>query len=111
MKHNLNQIYHEKAIKTSILHYNLVCILQYNSFRQSHKLTRSAIGPPVQSAWSELVNYGDNALFLDLTGFSRSAFIRLEHNLFDNEPFQSFGRPRMLDPRSRLDLLLFFVNS
>ncbi len=41
----------------------------------------------------------------------RSAFIRLEHNLFDNEPFQSFGRPRMLDPRSRLDLLLFFVNS
>jgi len=90
----------------------LLFIVAYNSARNSRKLTRSALVAPKESPWMQLLNFGDAQSFLDLTGFSRDAFMRLERRLFTaRERKGNAGRPLSLDFRGQLGLYLFFLNS
>ena len=54
----------------------------YNSLRNRSQLTRSAILKPMSSPWAQLLNYGDDRSFLELTGFSRDSFYELRNVIF-----------------------------
>ena len=49
----------------------------FNSMRDRHYLTRSAILLPKLSPWRHLLCHGDDISFLELTGMSRSCFMLL----------------------------------
>ena len=93
----------------------LVIILghYFNSMRDRHKLTRSAIQPPSLAPWFRVMNWADDSSFLDITGFSRAAFMRLEGDLFPDGHVVGTkrGRPCELDERGQLGLYLLFCNS
>ena len=99
----------DSAMLVTIL---LAAILYYNSLRNRHKLTRSAIVSPKLSPWQHLLVNGDNQSFLEMTGFSKSAFKKLEKVVFPPVDYVApFGRPSSLDQRGELGLYLFYVNS
>jgi len=98
----------EELISLAIL---LAGILVYNGQRNRHRLTRSALLPPRQAPWMQLLNFGDQSSFLDLTGFTRPAFMELEAVLFGDSALGKRGRPSLLDDRGQLGLYLFFLGS
>lgn len=80
-------------------------VMVYNSARNRHRLTRSAIQPPKLSPWAFLLNHGDDGSFLELTGFTRPAFMQIEVVLFsDGNAGIKRGRPSLLDDRGQLGL-------
>ena len=66
---------------------------------------------PKFAPWMHLLNHGDDASFLDLTGFSRHAFMLLEQCVFSGANVKRVGRPSALDNRGKLGLYLFFIGS
>jgi hypothetical protein len=52
-------------------------VVLYNSLRNRHRLTRSAIVDPENSPWKNLLRNVDDASFLTLTGFSKRSFKNL----------------------------------
>jgi hypothetical protein len=60
------------------------------------------------SPWRHLYENGDNGSFLNLTGFSRNAFEEMHEYLYENvEDHTRAGRPRLLNTRDELGLILF----
>ena len=62
----------------------------HNSFRERHKLTRSAILSPESCAWRHLLQNGDEQSFLELTGFNKQTFNALVLILFDDHDTNLF---------------------
>lgn len=90
-----------------------LCLL-YNSIRKRSKLSREAIVSPSISPWHQLLNFGSNSSFLEITGFSRQAFMQLENCMlphFNARQRGIGGRPSMLDFRGRLGLYLVYAGS
>jgi hypothetical protein len=72
-------------------------VVLYNSLRNRHRLTRSAIVDPENSPWKNLLRNGDDASFLTLTGFSKRSFKKIVTILFFsdlNEQVRIAGRKR-----------------
>jgi hypothetical protein len=90
-----------------------VVAVYYNSIRSRHRITRSAILLPEASPWRNLLENGDDQSFLNLTGFSREAFNALHEVLFDENEYEveHVGRPRLMNTRDELGLLLFYCGS
>ena len=87
-------------------------LIYYNSIRRRHHLTRSGILAPNHSPWRYLYENGDEGSFLNLTGFSRQAFEEMHDYLYPNEPERhGAGRPRLLNSRDELGLILFYLGS
>ena len=64
------------------------------------------------SPWNTLLNFGDDGSFLEVTGFTKDSFIRLETCLLRNSaPVTRLGRPSTLDFRGQLGLYLLFMGS
>ena len=88
-----------------------VAILLYNAQREQHYLTRSAVVRPGSSPWSHLWHHGDEKSFLNLTGMSRTAFIKLKGIIFPEIDRPRMGRRPLLDENGQLGLLLFYMGS
>ena len=87
-------------------------LIYYNSIRRRHHLTRSGILAPIHSPWRHLYENGDEGSFLNLTGFSREAFEEMHDYLYPNEPeIHGAGRPRLLNSRDELGVILFYLGS
>lgn len=89
-------------------------VLYYNSLRNRHRLTRSAIVLPQHSPWAHIVANADEGSFLNLTGFTRHAFQQLADIIFPVEPFlvgRKRGRPQLLNDHGQLGLYLFYLGS
>ena len=87
-------------------------LVYYNSIRTHHYLTRTGILPTSVSPWRHLYENGDNGSFLNLTGFSRDAFEEMHDYLYENvEDRTGAGRPRLLNNRDELGLILFYLGS
>jgi hypothetical protein len=72
-------------------------VIYYNSIRRRHHLYRPAILLPSQSPWRHLYENGDDASFLNLTGFSREAFEELHDYINDDQAeHHGAGRRRLL---------------
>ena len=96
---------------TSIVGIIFAILCVYVSVRNRHNLTKSALPSVSASAWAALFNFGDDASFLELTGFDRASFYELHDIIFFGEERQSTGRPKKLDSYSELGLLLHYLNS
>ena len=84
----------------------------YNSVRNRSKLTISAILQPSMSPWQHLYANGDDTSFLEMTGFDRESFARLENCLFEEDLGERrAGHPCSLDNCRKLGLYLFYVGS
>ena len=94
---------------------NVICLLAiivaYNSVRERHYLLRAAIVRPRLSPWMHLLANGDDRSFLDVTGFTKDAFYRLETAVFPAGDVPTRGRPSSLDNKGKLGLVLFFLGS
>ena len=90
-----------------------VSILMYNDgIRCHHYVTWSGILPTTASPWRHLYENGDEVSFLNLTGFSREAFEEMHQYLYENvEEHYGAGRPRLLNTRDELGLILFYLGS
>ena len=87
-------------------------ILYYNSIRRRHLLTRSGILFPGQSPWRNLYENGDEGSFLNVTGFSREAFEEMHEYLYGDLPeHRGPGRPRLLNSRDELGIILTYLGS
>jgi len=87
-------------------------ILYYNSIRRRHLLTRSGILFPGQSPWRNLYENGDEGSFLNVTGFSREAFEEMHEHLYGDLPeHRGPGRPRLLNSRDELGIILTYLGS
>jgi len=87
-------------------------LIYHNSIRRRHHLTRSGILPTNASPWRHLYENGDEGSFLNLTGFSREAFEEMHDYLYDNVDHRvGAGRPRLLNSRDELGLILFYLGS
>jgi hypothetical protein len=96
----------------------MALVYLYNTARNRHRLTRSAIVDPDNSPWSHLVQHSDDSSFLNLTGFTKCAFNKLLRILFidgkdDNIRLsgRKRGRPTSLDKRGQLGLYMFYLGS
>ena len=90
----------------------MMAILLYNSQREQHYLLRAAVVNPIISPWNHLWCHGDDKSFLNLTGMSRAAFVKLENIAFPaNERETKGGRPSLLDRSGQLGLLLLYMGS
>ena len=89
----------------------------FNSMRDRHYLTRSAILLPKLSPWRHLLRHGDDISFLELTGMSRPCFMLLYKEIQKLGPIRNrlrrrrAGRPKMLTLKDEIGLLLFFLTS
>lgn len=89
-------------------------ILVYNNARSRRaKLGRSGLLWPQQAPWVKLYRHGDDGSFLNLTGFSKSAFVILNKIVFpeNDNGIMKRGRRSLLKPCDRLGLYLMYVNS
>ena len=87
-------------------------LVYYNSIRRHHYVTRSGNLPTTASSWRHLYENGDEVSFLNLTGFSGEAFEDMHQYLHENvEERYGAGRPRLLDTRDELGLILFYLGS
>ena len=68
-------------------------VTYYNSLRNRSKLTRPAILQPAMSSWNRLFNFGNDSSFLEMTGFTRAAFVSLREDVFSPR-IARYGRPR-----------------
>lgn len=93
----------------------VVSIFHHNSLRNRSKLTRSALLEPKLAPWEKLLNHGDNQSFLEVTGFTWRAFMKLERVLFPDSNLSTAnyrrGRPSGLNNRGKVGLYLLYVNS
>ena len=91
----------------------LGAILVYNSLRKRSKLSRLALLSPRESAWNRLMKYGDDQSFLEMTGFNRKIWVKLEDIIFPiKERIRSKrGRSPLLNDRGQLGLFIFFLGS
>ena len=91
----------------------LIAVLHYNSIRKRSFLTRSAIQHPKLSPGARVYVGADDRSFLELTGTTRAAFSLLEELYFPSgtHPRKKRGRPKLLNSKGQLGLLLFFLNS
>ena len=83
-------------------------VTYYNSLRNRSKLTRPAILQPAMSPWNRLFNFGDDSSFLEMTGFTRAAFVSLREAVFPPR-IARYGRPRSLDDNGDLGLYLLYL--
>ncbi|KAJ1415732.1 hypothetical protein B484DRAFT_297350, partial [Ochromonadaceae sp. CCMP2298] len=81
------------------------------SQRTRHKLLRAGILPPRLSSWAQLLNYGDTVSFLDVTGFTRHAFMALETALLRVHTVPVKGSAPALNFRGQIGLYLFYLGS
>jgi len=88
-------------------------IVYYNGIRRRHHHTRSGIIFPDRSPWRHLYDNGDEASsFLNLTGFTREAFDEMHEFLHgDDHDRIGPGRPRLLNTRDELGVILFYLGS
>jgi hypothetical protein len=87
-------------------------IIYYNGIRRRHHLTRSGILSPDRSPWRHLYENGDEASFLNLTGFTRQAFEEMHEFLHgDDQNRIGPGRRRLLNTRDELGVILFYLGS
>ena len=88
-------------------------VLVYNSARIRAKLHRAGIVSPESSPWNFLFKNGDEASFINMTGFSRAAFMLL-HDIVMVDALEGqsrLGRPPVFDSIGKLGLFLLFVTS
>ena len=86
-------------------------VIYYNGIRRRHRLTRSGILQPGRSPWRHLYENGDEASFLNLTGFSRAAFHQLHEYMYRDNELPRTGRPRLLNTEDELGIILFYLGS
>ena len=84
----------------------LICVLYsaiiyYNGRRNGSKLHRAALVHPRMAPWFRLLNFGDDMSPLNITGFTRYAFMQSGIVLLENKASQR-GRPALLDFRGQL---------
>ena len=92
----------------------LGAVVMYNNAREPrNKLTRKALLPPSLSAWRHLYYHGDDASFVNLIGFTKSAFKQLLHIVFPtcNNGIKKRGRRQLLTPADKLGLYLMYLSS
>jgi hypothetical protein len=92
----------------------LLLIQYYNTYRERCKVLKMSIPTPENAPWQKLFRDGDDSSFLNLTGFTREAFIELSQLIFSEEELNDEpikGRKHTLNCFARLGLLLFFVGS
>jgi hypothetical protein len=63
----------------------LSSIYAYNSLRNRHRLTKSAVGCPRIAPWRRVYWNADDSSFLELTEFTRFAFNELLKVLFEED--------------------------
>lgn len=84
----------------------------YNTCRNRRKLKRIALVNPKNSPWTRLYRYGDDDSFMELTGFDKLTFRRLQARLFDEPRVKvRTGRRPLLDNAAKLGLFLLYLNS
>ncbi len=89
-----------------------VIIVYHIKARRGLNFTRSAVLHPRLAPWNRLLNFDDELSILEMTGFSRQAFMLLESVCFPEESIiRRVGRPSSIDNRGKLGLYLFFVGS
>ena len=86
-------------------------VIYYNGIRRRHRLTRSGILLPERSPWRHLYENGDEASFLNLTGFNRVAFNELHEYMHRDNELPRTGRPRLLNTEDELGIILFYLGS
>jgi len=86
-------------------------VIYYNGIRRRHRLTRSGILRPGRSPWRHLYENGDEASFLNLTGFSRAAFHQLHEYMYRDNELPRTGLPRLLNTEDELGIILFYLGS
>ena len=87
-------------------------LIYYNSIRRRHRLTRSVIFQPTRPPWRHQYYSSDKGYFLNLTDFSRAAFEELHDFLYgDQLEYVGAGRPKVLDTKDKLELVLFYLGS
>ena len=86
-------------------------VLNYNSIRRRHHLTRSGIFFPSHSPWRNLYDSGDEESFLNLTDFSREAFEELQEYLINIGHQNHLGpcRPRLLNTLDELGTYCYIL--
>jgi hypothetical protein len=108
----MNPFVNNSSITQLYVAASVTMVLYYNSIRRRHHLTRSGILFPSQSPWRHLYDNGDDGSFLNLTGFSREAFEELHEFLYlGHQNHRGHGRPRLLNTRDELGIILFYVGS
>ena len=85
--------------------------LYSNSLRNRHKTLKVALLPPNYSPWRRLLNFGDDKSFLDMTGFNRYTFLRLEEAIYSDILPDKRGNPSTLNRRDQLGLYLIYLSS
>lgn len=93
----------------------LGAVVMYNNAREPrNKLTRQALLHPSLSAWRRLYYlHGEDASFVNLTGFTKDAFKQLLRLVFPthDKGINKRGRRQLLAPRDKLGLYLMYLNS
>jgi hypothetical protein len=100
-------------LEDDVLHMCILFLLieHSNNQRRRHKLLRSGLLPPHLSLWHQLLHFGDNVSFLDVTGFSRPTFLVLETALLVHWEPPARTCQNQLDFRGQIGLYLFYVGS
>jgi len=88
-------------------------VLVYNSARIRTKLHRAGIVSPESSPWNFLFKNGDEASFINMTGFSRATFMLLRDIVMVDalEGEIRLGRSPLLDSIGKLGLFLLLATS
>ena len=79
-------------------------VIYYNGIRRRHRLTISGILQPGRSLWRHLYENGDEASFLNLTGFSRAAIHQLHEYMYRDNELPRTGRPRLLNTEDEMGM-------
>lgn len=90
----------------------IACLVAYNQSRERHYLLKRSLLSPSKSPWRKLFLHADNKSFLEITGFSRNSFMKLEEVLFPLGLHPVLrGRPTLLDNWGLIGLILIYLNS
>ena len=90
---------------------SMLMLVNYNSIRRRYYITRSGNLPTAASPWRHLYENGEEVSFLNLTGFSREALEEMHEYPYENVERYDAGRPRLLNTRDELGLILFYLGS
>ena len=86
-------------------------LIYYNSVRRRHHLSRSGILQPTRSSWRHLYGNGNEGSFQPDWFQSRVAFEEMHKYLYSDVHAQQTGRPRLLNSRDAIGLILFYLGS